>query len=155
MRRSDREVTGLGNILAVLDKCEVIRIGLCFENRPYIVPMNFGYEMKDGRVFIYMHSAREGKKIDMIARNDNVCFEADCGYQLLKSENACRYTSKYQSVMGEGKMSILTDAGLKTAALDVIMKRYGFEGRPFYEPQALDAVAVLQLAVTALTGKIR
>ena len=49
------------------------RLGLCLENEPYVVPVAYGYEQ--GK--IYFHSARRGKKLDFIRKNDRVCFQVD------------------------------------------------------------------------------
>ena len=49
------------------------RLGLCLESEPYIVPVAYGYEQ--GKV--YFHSARQGKKLDFIKKNNRVCFEVD------------------------------------------------------------------------------
>ncbi len=49
------------------------RLGLCLESEPYVVPVAYGYEQ--GK--IYFHSAREGKKLDLIRKNDRVCFQVD------------------------------------------------------------------------------
>jgi len=38
---------------------------------PYIVPMNFGYEMADGALSLYFHCANEGRKINIIKKNPN------------------------------------------------------------------------------------
>jgi nitroimidazol reductase NimA-like FMN-containing flavoprotein (pyridoxamine 5'-phosphate oxidase superfamily) len=154
MRRSDKEVTGLTNILAILDKCEVMRIGLCVDNKPYIVPLIFAYEVVDEKVFIYFHSASEGKKMDMIAKNNNVCFEADCSYKTIKAELACKWSAEFESVIGEGTVAILADETQKVHALDLLMKRYGFSGKPHYSAQELSKVTVLKITVTAITGKI-
>lgn len=153
MRRSDREIKGLSNILAVLDKCDVMRIGLCADNIPYIVPMNFAYEVLGEKVFIYFHCASEGKKISMIVRNDNVCFEADCSYKTLQGESACNWSAEFESVIGEGTVKILTEEQNKINALDLIMKRYGFIGKPDYSQNALKAVIILKISVTSITGK--
>ena len=153
LRRSDRDITGLSNILKILDECEVVRIALCSGNRPYIVPMNFAYETEGEKLFIYLHCAPTGKKLDMIAKNNNVCFEADCLYKTLKAETACHWSAEFQSVIGEGKIDIITDKTQKTAALDLLMKRYGFEGKPDYPPQAIAAVIIMRISVSSITGK--
>lgn len=153
MRRSEREVTGLENILAILTQCEIIRLGLCVGDQPYIVPMNYGIETVDGKVFIYFHCASEGKKLDMIAQNHHACFEADSSYRLVTGEAACSWSAEYQSVMGEGTIAIVTEETEKARALDLLMKRYGFPGKPAYKAEALAAVTVLRLAVTSMTGK--
>jgi nitroimidazol reductase NimA-like FMN-containing flavoprotein (pyridoxamine 5'-phosphate oxidase superfamily) len=154
MRRSDKEVTGLTNILAILDKCEIMRIGLCVDNKPYIVPLNFAYEVVDEKLSIYFHSAPEGKKLDMIAKNNNVCFEADCSYKTIKAELACNWSAEFESVIGEGSISILAAETQKIHALDLLMKRYDFEGKPHYSPHEVAKVTVLQISVISITGKI-
>lgn len=155
MRRKDREVVGLSNILAILDKCDVLRIGLCTNNRPYVVPMNFAYERDDEKVFIYLHCAHEGKKIDIIKANNYVCFEADCSYKLLTAGTACNYSAEFQSVIGEGIIEILSDERQKIRGLDALMKRYGFEGKPQYSPQGLRAVTVLKISAGSITAKAK
>ena len=155
LRRNDREVIGLRNILAILDKCEVMRVGLCVDNQPYIVPMNFAYEVDGEKVYIYFHSASEGRKLKMISENNNVCFEADCSYKTLKAEVACNWSAEFESVIGEGKIVVITDELQKIAALDLIMKRHDFAGKPSYKSQAVDAVTILQIKVTSITGKCK
>ena len=155
MRRKDREVTGINNILGILSGCEILRIGLCFEDKPYIVPMNFAHETVDEEVFIYLHSASEGKKIDIISKNSNVCFEADCDYKTLEAEEACGWSAEYQSVMGEGSIAMVFDETQKIKALNLIMKRYGFKGTPRYNKDTLSGVVVLRIAVLSMSAKRR
>ena len=153
MRRSDREVVGLTNILSILDKCDIMRLGLSADNKPYIVPMNFAYEVIGEKVYIYFHCASEGRKMEMIAQNNNVCFEADCSYKTLKSDIACDWSAEFESVIGEGNVTVLTDETQKVNALNIFMKRYGFEGKPHYDPHELSVVTILQVSVTTITGK--
>lgn len=155
MRRSDREVAGLQNIVDILDKCEILRLGVCRDDKPYIVPMNFAYEIIDERLFIYLHCASEGKKLDIISENNNVCFEADCSYKILEAEDACGWSAEYESVIGEGNINVLAQDNQKVDALNIFMKRYGYNGTPNYNQKALSAVTVLQVSVTSITGKHR
>ena len=153
MRRQERAVMEQDKILEILEKCEVARIGFCADGRAYIVPMNFAFAVEDGGVALYFHSAVEGRKIAMLKQNPQVCFEADCSYQLIKCETACRWTAHFESVMGEGEITMLTNAAQKARALDLIMRRHGFEGAPAYTEEALRCVCVLRLAVTHMCGK--
>jgi len=153
MRRTDKEVIGIDNILAILDKCEIMRIGLSVADRPYIVPMNFACERISEKVFLYFHCASQGRKLKMIAKNNNVCFEADCSYKTLKADSACHWSAEFQSVIGEGTIEIVTNEEQKIRTLDLLMERYGFEGSPHYAPQALAMATVLRLSVEAITGK--
>lgn len=153
MRRMDRAVTEVTEIQSIMDRCEVARVGFCTDNQPYIVPMHFAYAYADGRFTLYFHCANEGRKRDMLAANDRVCFECDRLLATEPSEAACDWSARYESVMCEGRMEALTHDAEKRAALDLIMKRYGFAGQPVYKESAMKAVTVLKLTVTEITGK--
>ncbi|HFQ8650655.1 TPA: pyridoxamine 5'-phosphate oxidase family protein, partial [Salmonella enterica subsp. enterica serovar 1,4,[5],12:i:-] len=49
MSNPEREVTDIAEILAILSKHEVCRIGFNDNLCPYVVPVNFGYEYQNGR----------------------------------------------------------------------------------------------------------
>lgn len=153
MRRSDRAVTKLEEILAILDQCEVLRLALCRDNKPYIVPMNFAYHIHKGQLHIYVHSARQGTKLDIVAENPHACFEVDCNYATLRHEEACEWSATYQSVVGEGRIRLVEDSVQKSAMLEAIVQRYGFSGKPEFTAMAVQHVAVLELVVEKLTGK--
>ena len=80
MRRKDREVTDPGRIADVISRCACCRIGFCDGGEVYIVPLNFGYEIKDNACTFYFHGAKEGRKIDLIHKNPKVGFEMDTGH---------------------------------------------------------------------------
>lgn len=63
MRRKDRELTELGEILQVVERCKVCRLAMADAAGLYLVPMNFGYAYVEGRLELYFHSAREGRKV--------------------------------------------------------------------------------------------
>ncbi len=65
MRRNDSEITDRKDIDGIIRRCRVCRLAMCDGSQPYIVPLSFGY---DGS-FLYFHTAREGRKIDIIKRN--------------------------------------------------------------------------------------
>ncbi|MBM4241899.1 MAG: pyridoxamine 5'-phosphate oxidase family protein [Euryarchaeota archaeon] len=91
--------------MSIIKNATICRIALSVNKMPYIVPMNFGY--KDNR--LYLHSASEGKKIDIIRENNNICFEMDIKHDLVKSESPCHYGMKYCSVIGFGKAYLVDD----------------------------------------------
>ena len=64
MRRKDREVTELEAVKEIIRQCDVLRLGLADGDYPYIVPMNFGWEEKEGRLYFYLHGAAEGRKAE-------------------------------------------------------------------------------------------
>ena len=153
MRRSDREITDFQEIIAVMNRCDVCRLGLVDSSgRPYIVPLSFGLELKGKQISLYFHSAGEGKKLDLIRRGSPVCFEMDCAHQPVFQETMCRCTMKYQSVIGEGTVRFL-EGPEKAAALRILAAHY-FPGHRFdFSPDHAPNVTVFRLDVTHLTAK--
>ena len=70
MRRYEREMADKAELEAVLAKATVVHLAMVDEGRPYVVPMNFGYA--DG--CLYLHGAKEGRKMRILRRNPAVCF---------------------------------------------------------------------------------
>ena len=70
-------VTDPEQIRHILDSGKVLHLGLSVNDEPYVVPMNYGYTMEDGKLVIYLHSAVKGKKLEMIRTNPRVCFNID------------------------------------------------------------------------------
>ena len=109
MRRKDREITDYGKMLEIVNGCDICRLGLTDNEGAYIVPLNFGYENKNGELILYFHSAGEGKKIALAKEQSRVSFEMDTGHKLVERKTACAYTYLYQSVMGKGNLEFLKD----------------------------------------------
>ena len=154
MRRKDREVAAPDEIAAILEKCPVGHLALSDGDRAYVVPLNFAWRTAaDGKMTVYFHCAKEGRKIDLIRKNPNACFEADCSFSLVKGSSACRWSALYESVIGEGRAVLVDDPAEKQEALDLLMKRYGFEGKPTYEPAELAGVSVIRLDLDEVSAK--
>ena len=153
MRRKDREITDFNEILAIIRKCDVCRIALHDGDFPYIVPLNFGVDVQDGQVFFYFHAALEGKKLDLIARDNRAAFEMDCDHSLILYEDRMSCTMGYSSVMGHGIIEAVPDEE-KYGALKILMRQYHAEDFPF-NPAPIKATAVLKMTVLDMTGKRR
>ena len=78
MRRSDREITDLDEILSIINDCKVIHLAMVDDGEPYLLPLNFGYTCEGGAFSFFCHSAREGRKLDILRKNPTVAFEMDC-----------------------------------------------------------------------------
>ncbi len=50
MRRSDREVKAFKDIVAIMEKCDVCRVALNDNGYPYILPLNFGMDIKKDKI---------------------------------------------------------------------------------------------------------
>ena len=148
MRRSDRAITDPQELESVLREAAVCRMGLCDEGKPYVVPMNYGY--RDGSVFL--HSAAEGRKIDILRRNPSVCLEFEKDVELVPAEAACSFSMKYRSVIASGKAVFLEGTEEKSFGLNAIMLQY--TGREFvFPPQALEKIVVLRVDLEECSGK--
>lgn len=86
MRRSDREIKDFDEIIEVINKCDVCRLAINDGDYPYIVPMNFGLNIEDGKVVLYFHCASEGKKLELLRKNNKVAFEMDCGHEFILND---------------------------------------------------------------------
>lgn len=153
VRRKDREVTDFSDILSILSRCEVARLGLADEGVPYVVPLSFAYQARGERLELYFHCAGDGRKMDMIRRNPLACFEVDGAFRIRKDDRPCGWSAGYESVIGEGRVTVIRDGAEKKKAMDAILLRYGFEGTPVYDPRMLEETTLLKMEVDRLTGK--
>jgi nitroimidazol reductase NimA-like FMN-containing flavoprotein (pyridoxamine 5'-phosphate oxidase superfamily) len=152
MRRNEREISDIQVIEEIIRNTDVCRIALANDNIPYIVSMNFGYS-GGVKPSIFFHCAKEGKKLDMIRKNNYVCFEMDTGHQLYKGIKDCDWGMKYSSVIGYGNISIVTEKEAKKVGLNCIMKHYGGKGEYIYDEKVLGRTIVLRLDIKEMTGK--
>ena len=155
MRRSEREITQRDKLLELLDKCRVMHLGLTDGTAPYVVPLHFGWEEKEGEITLYFHSAPEGRKMDCVRRNPS-CFIAVTGdTRVIGSAEACGWTAAYESLMMEGEADILTSDEERKHGLDILMRHCGYVGETRYNAQALAKTAVCRVRVKSVTGKRR
>ena len=149
MRRRDKEIGSREEIDAIIRSAEICRLAFAADYEPYVVPVSFGY---DGEA-LYIHTAKTGRKIDFIERNDRVCFEFETNVRLHKDErDACKWTFSFASVIGYGTISELTAIEEKAAGLNRIMEHYS--GREWtIEPAAVATTRVWRIAVESVTGK--
>lgn len=147
LRRKDKEIIDSGEIEEVIKKAIVCRLGLVDRDEAYIVPVNFGYE----RNAIYFHSALEGRKIELIKKNNKVCFEIDTDVGVEKTDRSnCSVT--YRSVIGTGRAYILETDEEKLRGLKVIMRQCA-GGEYAFSEERLDSVLVVEIKIESITGK--
>ena len=149
MRREEREITDLEEIIGIIQKGEICRLGISSDNLPYIVPMNYGYA--DGH--LYFHSAMSGRKTELMRENNLVCFEIETDTQIIKGQRACDWGMKYRSVIGYGRISEVHDAAEKQRGLSIIMNHYHKRDAWSFPDDSLDKVMILKLKIGEMTGK--
>lgn len=132
---------------ALLRRAQVLRLGMVDADGPYVVPLNFGYE--DGR--LYVHGAREGRRIAAIAYDSRVCFEVDEG-EVVPSERPCGYTARFRSVVGSGRARLLETPEEKIAGLQALMRHYGgpVDGM---DRAVVEKTSVIEIVIETMDGK--
>ena len=149
MRRRDKELQNTSEINKIFSEAKVCRLGLFDGVKPYIVPMNYGY--KAG--ILYFHSARDGRKVEILKKNPVVCFEIDIPGSVVSSEEACSWSINYRSVMGEGTAAFISDENKKKEALRCIMDHYSGKVEWSFSSKMLKKTLVFTVKVENITAK--
>jgi nitroimidazol reductase NimA-like FMN-containing flavoprotein (pyridoxamine 5'-phosphate oxidase superfamily) len=123
-------------------------------DRPYVVPMNYGYTMEDGKLTLYLHGATRGRKLDVLRANPKVFVEIHTDVEPFEGEAACQYGVSYSSVMGEGVAELVEDVEGKKKGLMHLMKTQ--TGKDFeFVDKMVGGVTVIKVHVAAFTAKRR
>ena len=154
MTKRELQITDENQIRNILDTAKVLHLGLAVNNEPYVVPMNYGYTMEEGKLVLYLHSAQNGKKLDMMRANPKVFFEMDCDWVPFEGEKPCQYGLGYSSIMGCGTAQVVEDVEEKIKAMSALMKTQ--TGKDFsFNERLVSIVAVTRIDVAEYTAKQR
>ena len=155
MRRADREITNYQQIKSIIEQAKVVHIGMIDNDRPYVVPMQYGFVFADGTLTLYVHCAKEGRKLDILKKNPRVFIELETNVAIVSGGDVpCKYGSEYASVMGDGTAAIVEDTAEKIFGLQLLMKTQ--TGRDFeISEQMTTSVTVLRIDIPYVTAKSR
>lgn len=132
----------------IIRSAKVMHLALADNNIPFLVPVFYAY---DGTA-LFFHSARVGTKIEIMKRNNNVCFEISVDHDVIESDMACDFEAKHRTVVGFGKATFVEDEVEKVRALDMIVAQ--FSSKEFEYPKAkLNSVAVIRIDIESIKGK--
>ena len=112
MRRKEREITDRKEIDQIISLGKVMHLALSDNNLPFLIPVFYAY---DG-TSLYFHSAKAGTKIDILKRNNNVCFEISVDNGIVESDMACDFEAKHRTIIGFGKAQFVESEDDKIAA---------------------------------------
>ncbi|MGN0817830.1 MAG: pyridoxamine 5'-phosphate oxidase family protein [Candidatus Coproplasma sp.] len=152
MRKSQREIKDFDEILKIIDKCATLRLGLYGEDFPYVVPLSYGYAVKDGKPVFYFHCATEGKKIDLIERDNRACAELDIlnGYV----DTGHSLTADFESVMCFGRV-YRCEGEEKVEGIRRLLSHCGYPDGGAEECAAMPIVAVYRFETENFSAKRR
>ncbi len=150
MRRKDREITDRMELLRILTDARVCRLAMCDADRPYLVPLSFALDGED----LVLHSAREGRKIEILRRNPAVCFEVEEGVEIDVGASPCKTGMRFRTVIGHGTVEFVDDVRERARLLALFGPRYGAPDGSLPAPE-VERTTVLRVRVAGLTGKRR
>ena len=151
VRRDDKEVKDPEGLHEILRKSMICHLALVDDGKPYMVSMNYGF--KDNTIFL--HSALEGRKIDILRQNPEVCFQVYNGNRLTTGPDACGdWTMKFRSVTGFGKATLIEDDNEKITPMQIIMDQYTTKGPFEFFPERVAETLVIRIDIDEMTGKI-
>jgi len=148
MRRKDRQIESSEAVEDILRRACVLHLAMADGDRPYVLPLSYGY---DGNA-IYLHSAGEGRKIDVLRAAPQVCFSVHVDTELTRGERPCGWSFAYRSVVGEGTVAFVEETEEKRRGLDALMRQHDGDGGD-YAPDTLERTAILRIDITSLSGK--
>jgi uncharacterized protein len=149
MRRKEKEIAHKGILEEVLHKAPICHLAMSDNDQPYVIPLNFGYEDN----VLYFHCAGEGKKLDILRKNNRICFEIDVDHELVKGETACEWGMRGRSIVGFGKAILINDTAGKRKAFDIIMKHYGAPEPYSYKEKGFEKALIIKVEIESMTGK--
>ena len=152
MRKSDREIKSKEEIIDIIKRCDVIRLAFNNGDYPYILLLNFGFEVKNDIVIFYLHSALEGTKVDIMKKDNRASFEMDTKHELQYYEEKGYCTMSYESIIGRGRIRILPEDE-KMNALKKLMGHYHKSEDTYFNPAAISRTLVYSLEVEEMTAK--
>lgn len=149
MRRSEQEITNRVELEEVLRRGQVLQLAMHDGHRTYLVPLNYGFDGEN----LYIHSAPEGKKVELLAQNGDVAFAVTLDGGLdADNPDVCSWGYHYRSVTGQGEAEVVSGRE-KARALELIIAQYA-PGREKSLPEtALEGVTVFRIKPDTITGK--
>lgn len=149
MRKADRQITDPAQLEDILRRGRVLRLAMCQGGQPYLLPLNYGYVQ--GRV--YLHTGRQGLKLDYLRANPRVCFEVSVDVELVPAEAACAWNCHYQCVLGFGRAVEVTDEEERRLGLEAVTSQYAGPGPHALKEESLARACVLRIDIEELSGK--
>ena len=145
-----QDIVAIDQLEDIIKRCHICHVGMVDFDRPYVLAFNFGYEDQT----IWLHCAHEGKKLDILKRNPNVCVEFDTDHKMFarNEDVACSWRQAYRSVIVEGQAVFVNDYEEKIKGLNILMKHYSDKDFQYSKP-AVDNIQIIKIPVASISGR--
>jgi len=152
IRRKDREITERDVILGIMKNTKYLVVAMAGGSEPYLATLSCGYCEEENA--FYFHCARQGRKLDMIAKNPDVCATAIEDHGYVKGD--CSH--KYRSLVIYGRMNRVEDLEGMKRGIRVMFRQLEGEGEEVYKSfiekdSDFNNVAILKLQVEKVDAK--
>jgi hypothetical protein len=149
MNRAEKEIINPEEIQNIARQAKICRVAMVEDDMPYVIPLNF---VMSGDC-LYFHSATKGKKIDILSKNKNVCFEMDINAHIIEGEAPCAWGMKFACVIGYGRAFFVNDHEEKIKVLNLLMEKYLGPGNYAYPENIVRKTMIVGVKIDKLTGK--
>ena len=107
MLHFEREVTERVLIEAMLKQFHHVNLGLHdTDGYPYVVPLNFGFEIVGDTLYLYTHFMKRGHKLDLMRNDPKVCLEFSM-FNDFPDRPYKGHRHDYRSVIAKGELHII------------------------------------------------
>ena len=151
MRRKEKAIESIEEMKYILQTVKHITIAMCEDNVPYLVTLSHVYDSEQHR--IYFHCASEGKKIDILKKNNIIWGQAlmDEGYV----QGSCDHL--YATTQFKGKVTFIEDFEEKKAALQEMIRKLDNKPEEIEKAQltekSITRVAIGKIDIEYMSGK--
>ncbi|KAK8889219.1 hypothetical protein M9Y10_033965 [Tritrichomonas musculus] len=166
MRRKDRQIISKDELFSLAKSCKFASVGLVDKSdpnniKPYVVPLSFGmkWEKESDNPSFYFHSAKNGRKIQLLKNNSHACITLVKSCNINPVENIGQNSDiceasiiHYESVIAEGQFEIIKNEKEKQEALSIILDHYDQPTGPM-SMQTLSQTCVFKLTTENISGK--
>lgn len=148
---ANREITNKQEIEDIISRCQTCHVGFVDGDKPYVLAFNFAYD--NGK--LYIHSAPEGKKNDILKKNNNVCLNFDTDYEIFyrHEQVACSWAMKFRSVVIDGRIEFIESDEEKIRIMSLFMIKYAGRNDFKFNSPAIKNVCVMEVKIDRMTGK--
>ncbi|MBQ8589176.1 MAG: TerD family protein [Firmicutes bacterium] len=136
MRRFENQIRDHEIIGEMLKEIPNVNVGMVDGDYPYVVPMVFGYEITEDKLLVFLHSAKEGHKVNLWAKNPKVTLLFTKFMNHMKNEHR-GFLHDYRSVMANGlirRIDRSKEAGWHGRAVQAILRQSGRGSTEFDVP---------------------
>lgn len=149
MRRQDKQMESQEEIEEILRTNFTCRVAFTDPQGPYLLPLHYGYHNGN----LYFHSARVGKKIDLMRADPRVCVEISDSISIYDGPEACDYGTEFRSLLIQGEAKLDLDREEAKEGLNAIMQQYTGQAKWEYTEKMLLRTLVWKIVPKHISAK--